>query len=114
MATTTVDSAGWLDRLVQDIAHADANSLQSVVGNVPLTRTVFVLWTGARPPPTSGVCDVIFLVIVSRWIAKKWSVCWNQTTLSCELSLVVSRRVILGLSVDIFYSFWSIVFDEVD
>ena len=27
---TTVDSAGWLDRLVQDIAHADANSLHAV------------------------------------------------------------------------------------
>ena len=121
---TTVDPADWLDRLGQDIAQADANSLHavrtslagvagndpdtavasvvlqlrdvrkhltapfpvhavvyegsrvpiSVVGNVPLTRTVFVLWTGACPPPTSGVCDLLFLVIVSRWIAKKWSV----------------------------------------
>ena len=27
---TTVEAAGWLDRLVQDIAHADANSLHAV------------------------------------------------------------------------------------
>ena len=39
---TTVEPAGWLDRLVQDIADADANSLHAV-------RTSLAQVTGSDP-----------------------------------------------------------------